>query len=132
MLSPVETHPMDVFLDGFDILHVLFFRVGVVQAQVAAPPVLKRYAEIDAEGLGMPNVQVTVGLGRKTRHHPAAVFPGPNVLLHPLADKILALFLSCFFHNPLSALSPNVVLIYSRPVRYSKVYQRYPPKIKRN
>ena len=36
--SPVEAQPSDILLDGFDVLHLLLDRVGVVEAEVAAPP----------------------------------------------------------------------------------------------
>ena len=64
---PVEAEPADVVLDGVDVLDVFLDRVGVVEAQVAVAAVLGRDAEVEADGLGVADVQVAVGLGREAR-----------------------------------------------------------------
>ena len=87
-LGPVETQPAHVVLDGVDVFHVLLARVGVVEAQVAQPLVLGGQAEVEADGLGVADVQVAVGLGRKARVHAAAVLAGPDVGLDDGADEI--------------------------------------------
>ncbi len=51
------------------ILLALFLRVGVIKAQVAAAAVGLGEAEVYADRLGMPDMQVTIGLGRKAGHH---------------------------------------------------------------
>ena len=52
VLAPVEAEPADVFLDGVDVLLLLLDRVGVVEAQVAAPTKLARYTKVEANRLG--------------------------------------------------------------------------------
>ena len=64
-VAPVEAEPADVLLDGVDVLDVFLDRVGVVEAQVAAAAELGGDAEVEADGLGVADVQVAVGLGRK-------------------------------------------------------------------
>ena len=69
MLAPVEPEPADILLDRFDILVLFLDRVGVVEAQVAAPAKLLRDPEIEAHGLGMSDMQVSVGLRWKAGDH---------------------------------------------------------------
>jgi hypothetical protein len=45
-VSPIEAEPLHAFLDGIDVLLLLLFRVGVVEAQVAGATVLLGDAEI--------------------------------------------------------------------------------------
>ena len=89
VLAPVEAEPGDVALDRVDVLLLLLGRVGVVEAEVAAPAELLRHAEIEADRLGVAEVEVAVRLGRKARHHslvPARVDIGAD----DVADEILS------------------------------------------
>ncbi len=47
--------------------------VGVVEAQVAAAAELLGDAEVEADGLGVADVEVAVGLGGKARAHGVAL-----------------------------------------------------------
>jgi hypothetical protein len=67
MLAPVEAEPAHVAHDGVDVLLLLPGRVGVVEAQMAAPAELRRHAEVQADGLGVADVQIAVGLRREAR-----------------------------------------------------------------
>ena len=67
VLAPVEAQPADVRLDRVDELEFLLDRVGVVEAQVAATAELARDAEVEADRLGVADVEVAVGLGREAR-----------------------------------------------------------------
>jgi hypothetical protein len=51
--------------DGVDVLLLFLLGVGVVEAQVADAAVVLRQAEVQADALGMADVQVAVGLGRE-------------------------------------------------------------------
>ena len=57
---------MNVVLDGLDVLHVLLGGVGVVHAQVAQTAELLGSAEVDDQRLAVTDVQIAVGLRRKT------------------------------------------------------------------
>src|SRR5262249_22206036 len=85
---PGEAEPRDVFLDGVDVLDVLFRRVRVVEAQIARPGVLVCDAEIQADRLGVADMQVAVRLGRKPRRHPAVVLAAGDVFVYDRADEI--------------------------------------------
>ena len=75
-------------LNGLDVLGVLFGRVGIVKTQVALAAVLFRYAEIDAQRLGVADVQVAVGFGRKARVHFVRDAARGYILIYNIFDKI--------------------------------------------
>src|SRR5690625_7625277 len=62
---PLIAQPAHVFLDGVDVLLAFLFRVGVVKAQMAAPAELLGQTKVEADGFGMADVEVAVGLRRK-------------------------------------------------------------------
>ena len=77
---PVEAEPAHVFDDGVDVLLLFLLGVGVVEAQVALAAEFRGEAEVEADRLGVADVQVAVGLGRKARVHAAVVLAGLQVL----------------------------------------------------
>ena len=85
---PIEAEPADVLLDRLDVLDVLFRGVGVVEAQVAGAAELGGDAEIEADRLGVADVQVAVGLGREARGDTSGVLPRADVLSHDGPDEI--------------------------------------------
>ena len=87
--GPVETEPVDIFLDGVDVLDVLLDRVGVVEAEIAVPAELDGNPEVQADGLRVPDVQVPVGFRREPRDHTTGV-PRRHVGSHDLANEVLS------------------------------------------
>ena len=85
---PLEAEPAHVALDRLDVLHVLGQRVGVVEAQVAGTAVLAGDAEVEADRLGVADVQVAVGLRWKAGGHAAAVGAAREVVVDPRADEV--------------------------------------------
>ena len=67
IIRPAADEPFHVFDDRIDVLDVFLGRVGVVHAQVADAAELARDAEVQTNGFGVADVQIAVGLGRKTR-----------------------------------------------------------------
>ena len=57
---------MDVALDRIDVFDVLLDGVRVVEAQVALAAVFLRQSEVDADALGVSDMQVAVRFGRET------------------------------------------------------------------
>ncbi len=88
MRPPVEAQPLDRGLDRILVLDILLDRIGVVEAQMADAAVLARQAEIQANRLGVPDVQIAVGLGREASDHSPAVFPASVILRDDLSKKI--------------------------------------------
>src|SRR5207237_9130476 len=86
-IAPIKAQPADVGLDRFRVLHALRARIRIVEAQVAGAAVLQREPEIEADGLGVPDVQVAVRLRRKAGHD-ATVLAALQVVLDDLADEV--------------------------------------------
>ena len=87
LLVPLKSEPADILFDAVDVLRVLLDRIGVVIAQVAAAAVLLRRSEVEADRLGMPDVQVAVGFRRKTRIH-LGVSAGRQIFVDKVVYKV--------------------------------------------
>ena len=102
VVAPVEAEPAHVALDGVDVLLLLLHRVGVVEAQVAAPAELLGDAEIQADRLGVADMQVAVRLRRKAGDD-AGVTAGGEVGADDVADEVLPGFARrCFDGHEIS------------------------------
>lgn len=69
MAAPVETEPVDVFLDAVDVFLVFLARIGIVEAQVASPAdgsVFLTESKVQADGFGVSNVKVSIGFRGET------------------------------------------------------------------
>ena len=87
VVGPAGDEPLHVGDDGIDVLDVLLGRVGVVHAQVALAAVFAGDAEVQADGLGVADVQVAVGLGREARDDlRVALFR--DILRDDVADEV--------------------------------------------
>jgi hypothetical protein len=93
-VAPVESEPAHVGLDRIDVLFLFLRRVRVVHPQVAGAAEFAGDAEVEADRLGVPDVQVAVGLRREACHH-ALVLPGLEVRRHDVADEILPRLAGC-------------------------------------
>ena len=88
-LLPIEAQPADVLHDRIDVLHFLLAGVGVVEPQVAqAAGILLGDAEIEADRLGVADVQIAVGLGREAGVDAALVLAAFEIVVDDLADKV--------------------------------------------
>jgi len=87
VVGPIADQPVDVLHDRLDVLDILLGRVGVVHAQVALAAVFAGDAEIQADRLGVADVQVAVGLRRETRDDLRVAFLR-NMLGDDIADEI--------------------------------------------
>ncbi len=56
-------------MDGIDILLLFLLRIGIVEAQVGLAAELVREPEVDADRLGVADMQIAVGLGGKAGLH---------------------------------------------------------------
>ncbi len=89
VLAPVEPQPAHVGLDGVDVLLLFFHRVGVVEAQVAAAVELGGDAEVEADRLGVADVEVAVRLRREPGDDPVDP-PFAQVGGDDVADEVAA------------------------------------------
>src|SRR5215469_878062 len=86
LLTELERVLPHIALDGVDVFLLLLRRIGVVEAQMTAAAELLRDAEIEADRLGVANVQIAVGLRRKAGHHGVALCG--EIRLDDIADEI--------------------------------------------
>ncbi|MCY1441635.1 hypothetical protein D9M71_579560 [compost metagenome] len=63
--GPLEAQPAHIAFDGVDVLLVFLGRIGVVEPQMAVATELPGQAEVQADRLGMADMQVAIGLRRK-------------------------------------------------------------------
>ena len=103
VLAPIEAQPADVTLDGIDEKLFFLHRVGVVEAQMAGTAKFAGNAEIQADRLGMTNVQVTIRFWRETGDDPRITLIG-DMLDHDIADKIRGLIFRNNVHKYLSII----------------------------
>jgi hypothetical protein len=89
VLAPVEAQPTDILHDGLDVFPLFLDRVRVVEAQIAVAAEGERDAEVQADRLGMADVQVAVGLRREPRDH-GLVTARLQVRAHDVADEVRA------------------------------------------
>ena len=87
VLAPVVAEPADVGLDGVDERGLFLDRIGVVEAEMAAPAELTGDPEIEHDRLGVADMEVAVGLGREAGDHLVGA-PGRNVLADDGANEI--------------------------------------------
>ena len=96
---------MDVFADRINKFLVLLGGVGVVETEVGLAVIFLSDAEVEANGLGVADMQVAVGFGRKTGMHTSAVLAVGDVAFDNLFDKVegrlFSFFLGdiLFFHS---------------------------------
>ena len=84
---PFKAEPLHVLADGIDVFHIFLGRVRVVEAEVRKAAELFGGAEVQADGLGMSNVNVAVRFGRETRQHVIAL-AGLEVINDNVLNKI--------------------------------------------
>ena len=83
--------PGDVLLDGSHEVGPLRLGVGVVEAQVAGAAELGGQVEVQADRLGVADVEIAVGLGGESGLHPAIEGAIGDVLADQAADEVAAL-----------------------------------------
>ena len=129
-VAPVEAEPAHVLLDGADVVLVLLGGVGVVHAEVAGAVEELRHAEVDADGLGVADVEIAVWLGREARDDGAVVGAGGEVVGYELLDKVAAAFgrrgISCWIFHCFSSKRHYKVKYSKRSAPLASI--RYAPR----
>ena len=88
LAGPLEAEPVDVLLDVLGVLVGLLGRIRVVESEVALAIKELGHAEVNADGLGVSDMNVAVRFRRKTRNNLAAGLALGNVLFNPLTEKM--------------------------------------------
>ena len=91
MFSPVKTEQPDIALDRVDIFLLFLGRICVIEPQMAASAELSGDAEIQADRLGMTDVEIAIWLRRKAGND---LFDatGVKIALDDVTNKIAARF----------------------------------------
>ena len=88
-VAPVESEPTDILLDRLDVLDLFLARIGVVEPEVAQPAlVLLGDSEIQADRLGVSDVEISVRLGWESGMHATLVLARLDVLGDDRPDEI--------------------------------------------
>ncbi len=66
---PVETEPVDIFLNGIHVFGIFLCGVGIIHTEVADTAVFFGCAKVYAKSFAVTDVKVAVGFGRKTGMH---------------------------------------------------------------
>ena len=89
---PREAEPADILLNGVHVLDIFLRRICIVKAQIAEAMVVLGNAEVETDGLRVPDVQVAVRLGREARVNPLRVPSRTQILVDDISDKIRCLY----------------------------------------
>ncbi len=73
--------------DRIDVFLLLFLRIGVVEAQVASATVILRKAEVEADRLGVAEVQIAIRFRWKARAD-RNMLAGGKVGIDNIADEV--------------------------------------------
>ena len=98
--SPVEAEPAHVPFDRIDIFLLFLGRIGIIEAKMTTAAELFRDTEVEADRLGVTDVQVSIRLRRKARHH-ICVALGGKISRDDIADEVtpcVRLSDCCFRH----------------------------------
>ena len=107
VLAPLDCEPADVGFDHVDISLLLLHRTGIVEAQAAMPAEFLRDAKIQADRLGVTDMEIAVGFGRKTRDHGLVATGTRDCRPDDVADKILPRLPNpCFAPTPFATTLP--------------------------
>ena len=87
-VGPVKSEPAHILFNGFDVFNGFLARVGIVKAQVAQAVEFVGQTKIQADRLGMPDVQVPVGLRRKPGVDPPVIFAVADIFGNDLLDEV--------------------------------------------
>ena len=87
MLSEISTEPLNVSLDGFHELRLLFRRIGIIKPEIKLSVILFRKSVVQKDRLCVPDMQISVGLRRKSRTD-LIVLPLRKVLINYIFNKI--------------------------------------------
>ncbi len=86
---PLEAEPAHILLDGVHVLLLFLLGVGVVEAQVGEAAELVGQTEVEADGLGVADVQISVWLRRKAcLNDGVAILLRLQILDEHLADEV--------------------------------------------
>ena len=110
----IRPQPSHVLFDGLHELTLLLRRIRIVKTEIELTAVLLRQSCIQQYALGMPDMEIPVGLRRESGMH-GIVSPFRQILVYDLFDKIpgnhfLRFSLCCLFRHILLILTHSCSL----------------------
>ena len=87
-VAEIEPQPPDILRDRRNVFGILFRRIGVIHAQIAVPAVFCGDAEIQADRLGVTDVQISVRLRREAGYDLAAELVVAEIFGDHLPDEV--------------------------------------------
>ena len=84
----MKTEPLHIFHNRVDVLRLLFLWIRVVETQVSVSAKFVCQTEVQADCLGVSNVQISVWLRRETCLHPAAVLIRLQIFDNDVANEV--------------------------------------------
>ena len=87
ILLPLKAKPLNVFLDEVDVAGLFLGRIGIVKTQVAFAAIFLGKSKIQADRLGMTDVQIPIRLRRKPRLN-AQMLARLQIFGNNLLDKV--------------------------------------------
>ena len=84
---PLETQPANIIHNGLGKILAFLEGVGIIKAQIGRAAKFSCNAKVQANGLGVTDMQMAIGLRRETGNNPV-VFPGFEVTFNDIAYKI--------------------------------------------
>jgi hypothetical protein len=89
VVAPVKAEPTHVCLNRFDVLDVFSGGIGIIEPQMThTAGIFRRHAEVEANGFGVSDVQITVGLRREAGDDAPMMFVGSEVFGNNAANKV--------------------------------------------
>src|SRR6187431_3712463 len=88
MFAPVEAQPSDRIAYRINVFLLFFFRIGVVQAQMADAVIISRQTKVETDAFRMTDMQVAIRLGGKTGFDASSPFTAPVILFNVVADEV--------------------------------------------
>ena len=83
---PLKPQPANIIHDGLCKIFAIFQGVRIIKAQIGGTAKLGGKSKIKANGLGMPDMQMTVGFRRKARDD-LIVLAGLKVTYNDITNK---------------------------------------------
>ena len=86
-LIPLESEPVNVSLNGLNEFNIFLGRICIIVSQIASAAVLECSTEIQAEGLSVSDMQISVRFRGKSCYD-LLVLAGCQVIVNDVMDKI--------------------------------------------
>ena len=91
-LAPLITEPLNVFFYGTYVFKVFLLGVGVIHTKVTLTTKFFGNSKVHCNSLGMTNVKITIGFGRKACLKSTSIFTLCQVILYNLFYEVQRLF----------------------------------------